>query len=119
MSGTPLEAIVLDLERSRSPPRGRYRCDPPKFPPSERERGIPALSKRYRGLYIPGDFCRATACWLDSVHDWAPLPLTHHVAIKLAKVGCVPSHPPLLTHHVKVLLPKLGGSALHYLTPRC
>ena len=75
--------------RSRSPGaefRGRYRVEPPKFPPWEHERGVAALSKRYRNLYIPADFCHVSATWVDSLPEWDPLPLTHHVSMKIAKV---------------------------------
>ena len=74
---------------SRSPGaefRGRYRVEPPKFPPLDHERGVAALSKRYRNLYIPADFCHVNAIWVDSLPEWDPLPLTHHVSMNIAKV---------------------------------
>ena len=80
----------LSLRRSRSPgaePRGRYRVEPPKFPPTERERGVAALSKRYRNLYIPADFCHVSADWVNSLPEWDPLPLTHHVGMKIAQAS--------------------------------
>lgn len=43
----------------RSPAgRGRYSCAPPKFPTYESERGVAAVTKRYRDLYLPGDFVK-------------------------------------------------------------
>ena len=60
--------------------------EPPKFPPWEHERGVAALSKRYRNLYIPADFCHVSATWIDSLPEWDPLPLTHHVSMKIGKV---------------------------------
>ncbi|CAL8469862.1 g9404 [Coccomyxa elongata] len=82
------DAESRSRSRSASPSGrgGRYRCDPPKWPVLERDRGVPSLSKRYRNLYIPGDLCRVTASWLDASLDANPLPLTHHVALKVHKV---------------------------------
>ncbi|BDA43873.1 probable cell division cycle and apoptosis regulator protein 1 [Coccomyxa sp. Obi] len=82
------DAESRSRSRSASPAGrgGRYRCDPPKWPVLERDRGVPSLSKRYRNLYIPGDLCRVTASWLDASLDANPLPLTHHVALKVHKV---------------------------------
>lgn len=46
-----------------------------------------ALSKRYRNLYIPSDFCHLSASWVEALPDWDPLPLAHHVGMKIVKVG--------------------------------
>lgn len=77
--------------RSRSPrsqPRhgGRYKCEPPKYPPYTRYRTIPDLSKRYADLYIPPEFCRAGAGWLDSIPDHKPLSLLQPVDFQVKKV---------------------------------
>ena len=78
--------------RSRSPrsqPRhgGRYKCEPPKYPPYTCYRIIPDLSKRYADLYIPPEFCRAGAGWLDSLPDHKPLSLVQPVDFQVKKVG--------------------------------
>lgn len=78
--------------RSRSPwspsrHGGRYKCEPPKFPPYTRHRTIPDLSKRYVDLYIPPEFCRAGAAWLDSLPDHKPLNLLQPVDLQVQKVG--------------------------------
>lgn len=74
----------------RSPARhgGRYKCEPPKFPPYTRHRSIPDLSKRYVDLYIPPEFCRAGAAWLESLPDHKPLDLTQPVDFQVKKVWC-------------------------------
>ncbi|KAL3155440.1 hypothetical protein ABBQ38_010996 [Trebouxia sp. C0009 RCD-2024] len=71
----------------RSPARhgGRYKCEPPKYPPYTRHRTIPDLSKRYADLYIPPEFCRAGAGWLDSLPDHKPLSLTQPVDFQVKK----------------------------------
>ena len=89
-----LTVSLLYLCRSRSPgsdARGRYRVEPPKFPPADPTRGVATLSKRYRNLYIPADFCHVSASWVETLPDWDALPLTHHVSMKIAKV--LPSIP--------------------------
>lgn len=89
MPSLATEPVCTGLHRSRSPGAGhsgRYRVEPPKFPPSDAERGVAALSKRYRNLYIPADFCHVSASWLDNLPEWDPLPLTHHVSMKVDKV---------------------------------
>ena len=73
--------------RSPSPPRARYRCDPPKYPPgADPVRGVPSLARRHAKLYIPSDFCRVTAAWQAAPGGCYGLPLTHHVALKVIKV---------------------------------
>lgn len=59
--------------------------EPPKFPPADLMRGVATLSKRYRNLYIPADFCHVSASWVETLPDWDALPLTHHVSMKIAK----------------------------------
>ena len=83
-----LTATLLSFCRSRSPGsdvRGRYRVEPPKFPPADPTRGVATLSKRYRNLYIPADFCHVSASWVETLPDWDALPLTHHVSMKITK----------------------------------
>lgn len=72
----------------RSPSRhgGRYKCEPPKFPPYTRHRTIPDLSKRYVDLYIPPEFCRAGAGWLDSLPDHKPINLVQPIDLQVNKV---------------------------------
>ena len=70
----------------------RYVCSPPKFPAFELARGIPQLSKRYKNLYIPADFCRMNACWVHSLPDHRPLDLTDDIGFKINKVlSTIPS----------------------------
>ena len=73
----------------RSPSRhgGRYKCEPPKFPPYTRHRTIPDLSKRYVDLYIPPEFCRTGAGWLDSLPDHKALNLVQPIDLQINKVG--------------------------------
>eukprot|EP00798_Chlamydomonas_sp_ICE-L_P009443 gene9443-8900_t len=54
--------------RSRSP-TGRYACKTPKFWTYEKFRGLASISKRYKDLYIPSDFCHLDACWVDMLAD--------------------------------------------------
>lgn len=82
----PGQPELLRLLR-RSPPRPRYRCDSPKWPPgADAVRGVPSLAKRYTDLYVPSDVARVTAAWQHSAADALRLPLTHHVALKVLEV---------------------------------
>lgn len=72
----------------RSPPRhgGRYKCEPPKYPPSTRARTIPDVSKRYDDMYIPPEFCRVGASWVDSLAEETPLNLLQPIDFQVKKV---------------------------------
>lgn len=45
----------------RSPGRSRYSCAPPKWPTYEADRGVAAVSKRYKDLYLPADFVKVSS----------------------------------------------------------
>lgn len=85
------------LHCCRSPARPRYSCHPPRLPTYEAARHLPSLTKRYRRLYIPGDFAGLSACWLQGLQAppglAPPLALDHHVGFSIIKpeedkVGC-------------------------------
>jgi len=73
--------------RSRSPSpvkRVRYRCAVPKFPAgSEPVRGLASISKRYKHLYIPSDFCNLSCSWASCQPGSAPLEITHPIAFNI------------------------------------
>ena len=72
----------------RSPPRhaGRYKCEPPKYPPYAPVRTLPDVSKRYDDMYIPPEFCRVAASWLASMPDHQPLSLLKPIQFEVQKV---------------------------------
>ncbi|DBB00253.1 TPA: hypothetical protein ACH3X1_014082 [Trebouxia sp. C0004] len=71
----------------RSPPRhmGRYKCEPPKYPPYVSVRTLPDVSKRYDDMYIPPEFCRVAASWLASMPDHQPLSLLKPIEFQVKK----------------------------------
>ncbi|GAX78377.1 hypothetical protein CEUSTIGMA_g5819.t1 [Chlamydomonas eustigma] len=85
-SGSDSRSPSSSRSRSRSSSRGpsaRYAVQLPKAPTFERVRGLASISKRYKELYIPGDFCRAEASWLDYLRDFSPLPIAFPLAFNV------------------------------------
>ena len=76
---------------SRSPDGHIHSCHVPKFPTFEAVRGLPALSKRYRSMYVPSDFCQLRTLWPQSLGDGQTLDLTHHVALRISQVSLLDS----------------------------
>lgn len=65
---------------------GRYKCEPPKYPPYVSVRTLPDVSKRYDDMYIPPEFCRVAASWLASMPDHQPLSLLKPIEFEVKKV---------------------------------
>lgn len=93
-----MSSLSRSKSRSRSrsphsPPRhaGRYKCEPPKYPPGTRVRTIPDVSKRYDDMYIPAEFCRVGAGWVDSIPEHKPLVLTQPIDFQVKKVKHIAS----------------------------
>lgn len=66
---------------------GRYKCEPPKYPPYAPVRTLPDVSKRYDDMYIPPEFCRVAASWLASMPDHQPLSLLKPIEFEVKKVN--------------------------------
>ncbi|PRW20657.1 SWI SNF-related matrix-associated actin-dependent regulator of chromatin subfamily A 1 isoform X1 [Chlorella sorokiniana] len=69
--------------RSRSPGRSRYSCAPPKWPTYEADRGVAAVSKRYKDLYLPADFVKVRPTWQQCCPETNPFPIDRPISFEV------------------------------------